>query len=591
MTASLLLEPQEYSPVNGNVWYRYGINTDINPASFSAVNLNYVVNVNQLSFTGSVIQSFPTVVLPPDPSNDAAFDAQRMLKTQVNYDLTHTQQTLEPQVNDTDTWISFNTNYGFSYDPGTTFSNAYDTNGFLSFTFSTDITNILEVNDTISYQLQVTSFTIASSGTASITQISSSYSIVTDIQDISLFYTGNVGTPGELGVFSNSTNGLQTAVIFIGGIPPSVANQIKPGMLWAFGGQTSSIVLSGAGPYPYGGTYGNYQLLMQLGNPQSGTTIGNSYQNVTYSFYNTVSNGNVIQPGNITSLYRINGTSSTRYGYDGTRQYDQNYNVFNFSVYAAKIGTSMSSAGMFLTDYTQTKQVFISNFETLAFIANANEVNFPLTTYVITYDQNNNIINQYNRTDIGASQSGIIYTIGAGPQNIINHGELDLTGVDHYTVQVWDTDHNTIIQPFTYQIVPNCSVYPNVRVMFMNRFGQFDYWNFNKDDLKTINTTRTIYRKQLPYNYNIGDRGDTTLSQKVNEEHTIQTDWISEYDYNYLIELATSPEIYIMSDFNTNPFPALITDTTFATKTVNRDRIFNLSIGYQFAYDINTQTS
>lgn len=583
MTSSLLLQPQEYSPVNGECWYRFGINTNINPGSFSFYNLNYIVNLNQLSFTGSYIQNLTQVVIPPGPDTSAVYDPHKTLSSQVGYDLTHITQSIAPIANDSSTWIAYDVNYGFVYQPSLEFATVYDTSGFLSFTFSYDITGTFSTNDIINYQLDNSSLVSISQGTASITSIGNSFSFITNVPDVQVIYTAvttnSVGQTTQVNYNNGSVSPANLcSVSFNSSLKSTFPQNLTAGMLFTYAGTNYTILF--VNQTPFGNSSLTTFITLSTNTNVTNQVISNG---VTFSFSNTTTTGGITQSGIINSIVRINGTSSTRYAFDGTRQYDQNYNVFDFGIYLANDVTP----GLFLTDYLETKQIFASNFETLSFMANNNQQPF-FTTEVKTYDVNNNLLNTYAQNLVG-SQNNLIWTVGSGPMNLIN-SSIGLTGVDHYTISISDIV-TPVIQPFTYQIVPNCSVYPNVRVMFMNRFGQFDFWNFNKDDQKTINITRTLYRQILPYNYSIGARGDNILSQKVNETHVIQTDWISEYDYNYLIELVSTTQLYILSDFNVNPYPAVVTDTTYETKTVNRDRIFNLALAFQYAYDINTQNN
>jgi hypothetical protein len=97
-----------------------------------------------------------------------------------------------------------------------------------------------------------------------------------------------------------------------------------------------------------------------------------------------------------------------------------------------------------------------------------------------------------------------------------------------------------------YKIDTRCSNYENQRIVFLNRLGGWDYFNFTLDAKKSITISRTEYEKILDWNYNIGDRGKTILAQKAETRMTINSNWITEKDSIWLEELLTSPEVFLM---------------------------------------------
>ncbi len=138
-------------------------------------------------------------------------------------------------------------------------------------------------------------------------------------------------------------------------------------------------------------------------------------------------------------------------------------------------------------------------------------------------------------------------------------------------------------------IVEPCLLYENVRIVFLNRMGGYDYFTFNKDKKRTVAINRTEYKQVLDIAYEFGDRGDVVLAQDVQYTFTLNSDWISEETYLWLEELVTSPEVYIVTflDSKYKLDPIVITDTSYVIKTRLRDKIFNLTLNYKLAYPVN----
>ncbi len=134
--------------------------------------------------------------------------------------------------------------------------------------------------------------------------------------------------------------------------------------------------------------------------------------------------------------------------------------------------------------------------------------------------------------------------------------------------------------------------YPNVRIKWKNRFGQWDYFNFNLVSRETFNTERSKYQPQIgtwasrTLTYNDYDSAiqnyitDSTLKLNVN------TDYVNE-DYNEIFkQLMVSDEIYWVyeegSELNNTEKlkPLAIDNTSFNLKTGVVDKL----IQYQFTF-------
>lgn len=290
--------------------------------------------------------------------------------------------------------------------------------------------------------------------------------------------------------------------------------------------------------------------------------------------------------GTITNILRINGTSSKRLGYYGTRQYDEvGYNFTNNYLVATVSSTQSYS---YLTNYDGYKPIGPLEYETINFMAE-----FPATTYQIrvrTYDSGMNLVNTV-ATNTTLSTNYKYFVIPTGTANLVNTFSLFnlFDNISYYTVEFARLGI-PLMELVKRKINNNCSLYPSVRLVFLNRMGGFDYWTFNKDNKKTVNIQRNEYKKVLEPFYTIGDRGYTTIYQDVQYSFSLNSDWITEYDYAYLEELVTSPNIYIVNSDATLT-PINIIDTSYTVKTQLRDKLFNLNINYKLSNNINIQNA
>jgi hypothetical protein len=292
------------------------------------------------------------------------------------------------------------------------------------------------------------------------------------------------------------------------------------------------------------------------------------------------------ETGTITSLLRLTATSSNRITYNGTRQYMER--TKNFSTTNILTGPTSS----FLSTYNQTyKPVAADDYETLSMIFATATGN---TFFVDTYNAGGTIIGSYSYPISGATTYQRV-DFGVGPKNLFNASSINFANVNTYRVYT-KSGGATSSQIKYYSLDTQCSIYDKVRLLFLNRQGGWDYFNFTLDSKRTVAITRTEYEKILDWNYSVGDRGQTILAQKAEQKMTINSNWITEADSLWLEELLTSPEIYVLG--NTDPLggastgyklPIVITDTTYEVKTAIRDRLFNLVVNFKYAYITNLQ--
>jgi len=337
--------------------------------------------------------------------------------------------------------------------------------------------------------------------------------------------------------------------------------------------------------------------------------VGTSSVTLNIPFGVTYSN----ESGTIVSLKRMYGTSSIYYTWNATKQWQDKNKDFNLY----KLGTQSGAASKFMTTYPRTdpKPVLVSSnnrsgYETLSMIMPATSscsvyLEFYRETDPTTilfdhrYDLPND--NRYRRIDLGI-----------GPQNLRNDLSInwDTADYDSYRVYVKQGAF-TASETLRYKTYRHCVRYGEQRVMiqFLNRIGGFDYFTFLQGAQRDVSIQRKTFEKVLPFDYQIGepgrrsDRGNTVYNQVINQNYTAYTDWVTDEEAAWLEELFTSPEVYIVEDgefirdfdpefpsgFTGKRIPIVITDSSYKTRTYDRDGMVSLTIRYSLAHDVNIQ--
>lgn len=159
--------------------------------------------------------------------------------------------------------------------------------------------------------------------------------------------------------------------------------------------------------------------------------------------------------------------------------------------------------------------------------------------------------------------------------------------IEYFTVQAY-YGTTPIGEPITYNVTCN-QKYPNIRIKWKNRYGQFDFFNFNMVNRQSFAVNRSVYQPQIGswggsnLSYNRYDSNN--LNYLVDSEESIQvnTDWVSE-DYNDIFkQLLVSDEIYwIYDEANSYVRPLTIATSNMQFKTGVVDKVIQYSFDFNY---------
>lgn len=201
----------------------------------------------------------------------------------------------------------------------------------------------------------------------------------------------------------------------------------------------------------------------------------------------------------------------------------------------------------------------------IVYTSNLGSANYTLTSNVSSSGQ----IGGY---PIGPAQSGF---------------PLSTVGLTYYKVQAYN-DSTPLGLPITYTI--DCKQkYPNVRIKWKNRFGQFDYFNFYMVNRQSFSTEKRTYQPQLgtweesTLSYNRFDSSTLNYVADSKQSISVNTFWISE-DYNDIMkQLLVSDEIYwVYDEANNLVRPLTITSENITFKTGVVDKLIQYSFDFNF---------
>lgn len=132
--------------------------------------------------------------------------------------------------------------------------------------------------------------------------------------------------------------------------------------------------------------------------------------------------------------------------------------------------------------------------------------------------------------------------------------------------------------------------YDNIRVKWKNRFGQFDYYNFNLVSKQSMSTSRQRYQPQ------IGSWNSRTLSYEQFENSvqnyivdstqnlSVNSNYLPESYNDIFKELMVSDEVYWVQSYTTGGgeqlMPLAVQSSTFNIKTAKVDKLIQYSFDF-----------
>jgi hypothetical protein len=254
-----------------------------------------------------------------------------------------------------------------------------------------------------------------------------------------------------------------------------------------------------------------------------------------------------------------------------------------YSIFQEGIGQEVYSKSPhwpLMTDGPATQSAFIDNTGTsgvyvgttggttptkIVYTSNVGTADFALTSTTATSGQ----ISQY---PIGAAQSGF---------PIVN------SSLTYYTVQAYNGS-TPLGTPVKYDITCK-QKYPNVRIKWKNRYGQFDWMNFDLVSRESFQTERRTYQPQLgswessTLTYQRYDTANAAYIVDSKQGLSVNSNWLDDAYNEILKQLLVSDEIYwIYNEATSTLRPLTIVTQNIVFKTGVVDKLVQYQFDFQY---------
>jgi len=156
--------------------------------------------------------------------------------------------------------------------------------------------------------------------------------------------------------------------------------------------------------------------------------------------------------------------------------------------------------------------------------------------------------------------------------------------VKFLVVRGLDVDENPLFETI-FEIDNSCTKYESVRLHWLNNLGAFDSFTFMKVSRNRTEVERKQFKKFQPLDYAKTFRAKTNYYTKASDSITINSDYLTDQEYEGMKQLIESPIIMMEVDSNTY-VPVNIVETNYEQKRyVNDRRMSNIELTIQYTFD------
>jgi hypothetical protein len=254
-----------------------------------------------------------------------------------------------------------------------------------------------------------------------------------------------------------------------------------------------------------------------------------------------------------------------------------------YGIFQEPIGQNITSSSIYwplMTDGPATQSAFTTNKGTAGvYVGTAGGTNQPTKIVYIS-----NLATADYTVSTTTATSGQIAQYPIGP----SYSGFPLSGsFTYFTTQAY-SGSTALSSPILYNI--DCiQKYPNVRIKWKNRYGQFDYFNFYMVSKESFQTERRTYQPQLgtwegsTLSYQRYDTGNQAYIADSKQGLSVNSFWISE-DYNDILkQLLVSDEIYwVYDEANDYVRPITIVTQNIVFKTGAVDKLIQYQFDFQY---------
>ena len=159
---------------------------------------------------------------------------------------------------------------------------------------------------------------------------------------------------------------------------------------------------------------------------------------------------------------------------------------------------------------------------------------------------------------------------------------------DFYEVMVTDSEQTPYSESVLYEgDCSTCNSCEKVKLVWLNSLGGYDEFEFNCLQSKSLEAERVIGERTLTPTYTRGDRGRLNNANVAKRVKTVNTQFTTASDIDWLESLFMSPDVYEVTD--TGVLTPVVIDSTSYSQFVNQDKLKIAEFTYSLGYNLKSQ--
>jgi hypothetical protein len=309
-------------------------------------------------------------------------------------------------------------------------------------------------------------------------------------------------------------------------------------------------------------------------------TLNNDYYTIGYGEeYGDLSSG-VTQYNDLT-------TSSSIYAYAGSVK------ELDFISYIDDTYIMDSSGSLFMTNQPRPFRIFEDQNAWLGMMDDT--ASHAKTLVVRTYNINDGIIQTVHiRNNLTAlfmtGLAGYNLNSISGAELLLGAQPIITAATHYYTVQAGTDTPNPygITELMRYNIDRTCEWDAGgLDIYFLNALGWFDSFRFTRLNTKSHDITSKYYKQSTgqfgasSFTVAKTDRAKTQYYTDFNDKWKLRSAYITEAESTWLLELVTSPQVYI--NLSEVLVPITITQSNYDERKRSEGQVFSLEIDIEFS--------
>lgn len=218
------------------------------------------------------------------------------------------------------------------------------------------------------------------------------------------------------------------------------------------------------------------------------------------------------------------------------------------------------------------------------------------------YDQSGTLLSTFDSIDVQSLAGGQLY-VPSHPQSISTlMGTWD-NQTKFYTIQIKEDKPGN--EPFsavyTFVIEDEDCRHDNVQLTWIGRNGAWQFFNFIKRNEQSIELERNEFRREYgnygtlgydagegeigAFNTNpLDDRGIVSREPKVTQFIEVNSDWITENEFQYLKHLVTSEHVRVINHLQQGVSePLVMVDNSYTMRRERNSRKYNVTFRFKYS--------